>query len=106
MIRAILIDATARTLRAIELPDDEAGQARAVNEAVGGFFEIARVLKTGDVLIVNEDTRSLPGDVAGFALLGEVFTGNGVVVGSSPPDVVDVKAPIDHLRRIVGWQFP
>jgi len=109
MTRAYFINAEACIVREVELPDDAAGQAAAIHSLVGGYFETVPLFTNGDILCVNDDERTLPSDVGRFNLIGRRGTsvaGNGVVVGSRPPDICNASTPLDALRTLVLWEAP
>ena len=94
-MRAYLIDAAARDIRELNLSDREAARLAALNDAVGGYLEVARMWTTGDVLLVDEDgQRHDPGIGFVFQPTGARFprslNGSGVVAG----------------REVEGDQYP
>lgn len=114
MTRAILIDAVAREVREVELPDGAAARLARLNELVRGYLETAFMWPSGDVLFVDED--GLRHDWReGFVFLPRQFDrqllGNGVVVGREVegdqyPDGwinLDPAISVDELRRLVRF---
>jgi hypothetical protein len=82
--RAILIDAVARQVREVELPDGEGARLAFLNGAIGGYLEVGYMWPNGDTLFVDEDglRHDWPhGFVLPLALFGGQFLGSGVVVG-------------------------
>lgn len=113
-MRAILIDAVAREVREVELPDDEGGRLAVLNASVGGYLEVAYMWANGDTLFVDEDGQRHDwphGFVLPLALFGGQFLGSGVVVGREVegdqyPDGytnVDPVITVDELRKLVRF---
>jgi hypothetical protein len=79
-MRAIKIDAEAKTVTEIEL--DAADNLSAMQTAVGGLIETAHELDNGDRIYVNEE--GLAGNPQCFFEIAgghQPFAGNGVVAG-------------------------
>ena len=114
MIRAILIDAVAREVREVELPDGGIERTGVINNLVNGFFEVAFAWPTGDVLFVDEDglRHDWPDGFAIDTPLGlRRLTGSGLVVGREVegdeyPDGwtnLDPVITADEVRQLVGF---
>lgn len=80
MTQAILIDAAARTITAVEYEPSKLLQF--LQAAVGGYIEVAASWTDGDVLFVNEEGLLRP-TAHWFKLSGkdQPLNGNGIVVG-------------------------
>lgn len=86
MARALLIDAVAREVRELDLPDDEHARLAVLQKAVGGYLEAAYAWPTGDVLFVDEDgdrhaARTGFDFLPRFIRSERRLRGSGVVVG-------------------------
>jgi hypothetical protein len=111
-MKAILIDAVAREVREIELPDDEVSRLAELNRLVGGYLEVAFAWRGGDVLFVDEDgLRHNPPYGFSFGFLAGALVGSGIVVGREVegdqyPDGWSNGDPVitaDEVRKLVRF---
>ena len=101
-VKAILIDAAARDIRAV----DYDGLAD-LQKMVGGYIEVAKMWSSGDTLFVDEEGKR-KGHLVGFMLPDrrDIFVGNGVVVGRELDDTAETAAPgltVAMLIDMVQW---
>jgi hypothetical protein len=112
--RAILIDAKAREVREVLIPDGEGARLAVLNEAIGGYLEVAYMWPNGDTLFVDEDGQRHDwpfGFVLPIALFGGQFLGSGIVVGREVegdqyPDGwanLDPVITADEVRKLVRF---
>ena len=118
-VRAILIDAVAREVREIAIPDRPRARLAELNRLVGGYLESAFMWTSGDVLFVDEDGHRhdwptgfvfLPHVGMGRFDRGEIL-GSAVVVGREVegdqyPDGWSNGDPVitaDEVRRLVRF---
>jgi hypothetical protein len=87
-MRAVLIDARARTVTEIDID----GSLESVQRHVGGYFDVAGKLPSGDILYVPEDG-------SGFFMLGREgpYQGPAVVTGPQTEEM-DITAVILRLE--------
>ena len=113
--RAILIDAVAREVREVLLPDGEGARLAFLNGAIGGYLEVAYMWANGDTLFVDEDGHRHDWP-HGFIFLPRaasdwILSGSGVVVGREVegdqyPDGwsnLDPVITVDELRKLVRF---
>lgn len=79
-MKAIIIDATKRTITEVEVD----GGLDSLQKAVGGYIELVR-LDEGEDLYVNEEGL-LHGEQNFFIYSGahQPFAGNGIIIGNKP----------------------
>jgi hypothetical protein len=104
-VRAILIDAKARTITESEIPDG--ATLDAMQSAVGGSIETAFEFPNHDTVFVNEE--GLLGPMPDwFEVKGghQPFVGNGIVCGFDPDsgDTIAAKSTIEEIRAAVTFK--
>lgn len=106
MMRAILIDAAARTITEIDIEKGADSGAHALERAIGcDIFQMAMNYPNGDVLYVDEEGLLKPAPHWFRVRSGhQAFAGNGVLLGSdNQGESVDVKTTLDDLRATVTF---
>lgn len=79
-MKAILIDAKNRQVREIEVENDY----KKIQEALGvQYFTIVGLRDTTDVLYID-DEGLINGTEFGFYINGEMYLGNGLILGTLP----------------------
>ena len=101
-MRALLIDAAAREIRAVEYEG-----LRDMQTLLGGYLEVAKQWSNGDVLYVDEEGK-LKRNLFGFLLPDrrDIYAGNGLVVGPEVGDTAETKPPgltVAMLRDMIQW---
>ncbi len=104
-LRAILIDATARQIREVEIDDHDHGSSD-MRRLIGcDAFCMAARFDNGDILFV--DDAGLIDDVENlFSLEGAnqaLYAGNGLVVGSDGPETAAAQTPLAFFEGKVSW---
>jgi hypothetical protein len=102
-MRALHIDAAARQVREVQLPD-RGSQIKALHALVGGYIEVAHRFPNGDVMFVDEEGL-LKGPEHFFDIgAHQPFAGNGVIVG---PEIRERPTPagtqVGEIEARVRW---
>jgi hypothetical protein len=107
-MRAIQIDVARRQLVEIEIPDTgDAAQLTALQQAVGGYIELAVSFPNGDVLLVDEEgqlahKQPAPGWFAVKGARRGPFAGNAIVTGSDDEgNTVAAKITLADLSSLI-----
>jgi hypothetical protein len=100
-VRAILIDANARTVTEVETP----GTLESYQAVVGGYIERALELPNLDWLVVNEDGLHLqPENWFIFHGFHQPLAGNGLLLGSNADgETTPAKTPLALIRSRVTF---
>lgn len=103
-MKAVVIDAQARTItdKIIKAKPGE-GALSELQACVGGYIERAGVNLGGDDLFVNEE-GAINGTEVGFLLQGQVFAGNGVIVGhNGKGNTISAKTKANDLDGVIQF---
>lgn len=105
--RAILIDAEARTISEVELPEKES--LRHMQEAVGGYIEAALQLGGGDTVYVNEEGLLQPAEKQWRWIHwnghSQAWVGNAIVCGCNlrTGNNADLKVSLEHVKQNITF---
>lgn len=102
-MRIIHIDSRNKTVKHVEIPDDEEGSYHMISMLIGGHFSLPYKFKNGDALYTWDDMFKMP-LIYGYTLLGghqDFYPGNGVIVGLSGPVEVSALSDIDEIKALV-----
>lgn len=108
MIPVLKIDSRYRRVTLELIDDDDVSQLATLQQIVGGYIEHVYTFANGDMLLVNEDGRTLsPINTRWFRMpeFPEAYAGNGVIIGTADDDggMMPVKTTADDVASVIQF---